>query len=86
MLICRLGLPMSELEVLNAAPSKPKELDAQNMTSNTGNQKQTEPPARPVNPHGPNNIVFLRRRILYARVESGRGTPCGLGKTRMYAV
>ncbi|CAG8097164.1 unnamed protein product [Penicillium salamii] len=77
------GLPMSELEVLNAAPSKPKELDAQNMTSNTGNQKQTEPPARPVNPHGPNNIVFLRRRILYARVESGRGTPCGLGKTHV---
>ncbi|CAG8429897.1 unnamed protein product [Penicillium salamii] len=79
------GLPMSELEILNAAPSKPKgPADAQNITpSNTGNVKQTERQAKPVNPHGPNSIVFLRRRILYARIESGGGIPCGLGKTHV---
>lgn len=83
-----LGLPLPDLEVLNNASNPHVSAKPQNTAPITDPKsligKQCHP--KPANHHGPNSIVFLRRRILYGRIESKREIPCGLGQTRMSPV
>ena len=77
---------MPDLGILNA-PSKPKApLDAQNTTPVKSDRTKNDCQPKPANPFGPNSIIFVRRQIMYGRVEAKRGIPCGLGQMRMYAV
>ncbi|CAG7919919.1 unnamed protein product [Penicillium olsonii] len=74
------GLPMPDLGILNA-PSKPKApLDAQNTTPVKSDRTKNDCQPKPANPFGPNSIIFVRRQIMYGRVEAKRGIPCGLGQ------
>lgn len=82
-------MPLSELEVLNDAASKPHVSAKIQNTAPISDPKTLigkDCNSKPANLHGPNNIVFLRRRILYGRIESKKEIPCGLGQTRMPAV
>ncbi|KAJ5325627.1 Telomere reverse transcriptase [Penicillium brevicompactum] len=71
------GLPLPDLEVLSNASNLHVSAKPQNTAPITDPksliEKQCHP--KPANHHGPNSIVFLRRRILYGRIESKREMP-----------
>ncbi|EKV10805.1 Telomerase reverse transcriptase, putative [Penicillium digitatum PHI26] len=75
------GLPLSVLEPLSYASS------AANGSSATGQRHPKEKAGCERNSNktfqSPNSIVFLRRRILYGRVESKKKLPSGLGQTHV---
>ncbi|KAF7530544.1 hypothetical protein PCG10_000053 [Penicillium crustosum] len=83
------GLPLSVLEPLSDAPSgaNGSAATAQDPMPTTDQRHPKEKTDRKRHSdktlQSPNNIVFLRRRILYGRVEYKKKVPSGLGQTHV---
>ncbi|CAG8906413.1 unnamed protein product [Penicillium nalgiovense] len=83
------GIPLSDLEPLGDASPRANRsaTTAQDPMSTTDPRHHKEKAERKQNSdktlRSPNSIVFLRRRILYGRVESKKKVPCGLGQTHV---
>ncbi|OQE32998.1 hypothetical protein PENFLA_c001G08043 [Penicillium flavigenum] len=83
------GIPLSDLEPLSDASSRANRsaATAQDPMPTTDPRHTKEKAERKQNSdktlRSPNSIVFLRRRILYGRVESKKKVPCGLGQTHV---
>ncbi|KAJ5952017.1 uncharacterized protein N7479_010430 [Penicillium vulpinum] len=83
------GVPLSDLKPLSNAFSgvNGSAVTAQDPMPTTDQRQSEEKAKRKENSdkshQSPNNIVFLRRRILYGRVESKKKVPFGLGQTHV---
>ncbi|KAJ6184750.1 Telomere reverse transcriptase [Penicillium mononematosum] len=83
------GIPLSDLEPLSDASSRANKSAAiaQDPMPTSDPRHTKEKAERKQNSdktlRSPNSIVFLRRRILYGRVESKKKVPCGLGQTHV---
>ncbi|KAJ5492091.1 Telomere reverse transcriptase [Penicillium expansum] len=84
-----LGLPLSVLEPLSNASlvtngSAATDQDPMSVTGQKHPKEKTECKRNSKKAiQSPNSIVFLRRRILYGRVESKKKVPSGLGQTHV---
>ncbi|KGO41911.1 Telomere reverse transcriptase [Penicillium expansum] len=83
------GLPLSVLEPLSNASlvtngSAATDQDPMSVTGQKHPKEKTECKRNSKKAiQSPNSIVFLRRRILYGRVESKKKVPSGLGQTHV---
>ncbi|KAJ5804517.1 uncharacterized protein N7518_000820 [Penicillium psychrosexuale] len=79
------GIPLSDLEPLSdaSAEANGSAATAQDSMPTTGQRhpkEKAECKQSSETLQSPNNIVFMRRRILYGRVESKQGVASGLGQ------